>query len=97
MEFSSNILAFGVVLIVVLLAGGYLYTKDAPVVEGDLVTTPVSSASITEQSFITLFQQLESISLDTDFFDDLLYRSLEDISTAISPETSGKADPFRPY
>ncbi len=39
---------------------------------------------------------LKSIKLDTDFFDNEIFRSLSDFSVELSPEEAGRINPFAP-
>ena len=66
--------------------------------EDDLLTSSVqqSSAEIVGSEIINALNQIESLKLDRDIFDDPVYRSLKDKSQDIAPEPIGKPNPFSP-
>ncbi len=90
---KSNYLIIGVVTLV-LLAGGYWYMSsqsgnDQPLTS-DLTVNPAQA------KFQALVGELTSISFDTKIFSDARFTSLTDIATPVTPESSGRIDPFAP-
>ncbi|HEX5774949.1 MAG TPA: hypothetical protein VFY28_03260 [Candidatus Paceibacterota bacterium] len=63
--------------------------------EGTVIITdgPVSES---EATFVTLAGELDSIVFDTGILADARFLALQDIHTAILPETLGRLDPFAP-
>ncbi len=95
MKGPKKILTIGAVIIVVL--GGALYflmgsgsSQDA------IVTVNGAPSSSTEATFLGLASELETVSFDGAIFRDPRFTRLQDISTTIVTETSGRRDPFGP-
>lgn len=79
---------------VLLVAVGYmLMGQGTP--EGT-VTASEGPATASEAAFVTLASQLDSIAFDLSILEDPRFLSLKDIHTAITPEDSGRTDPFAP-
>ncbi|HYD93193.1 MAG TPA: hypothetical protein VEB18_01910 [Candidatus Paceibacterota bacterium] len=49
-----------------------------------------------EMAFLSLTAQIDPVEFDTGILDDPRFNALQDIQTAIVPESSGRADPFAP-
>lgn len=49
-----------------------------------------------QTQFQSLVSQLQPISFDTSIFSDPRFTSLVDLTTPITPESSGRLDPFAP-
>lgn len=75
-------------------AGAYWYffmgSKEQPPL------TAVTSGSATQAKFQALVAELQPISFDTRIFSDSRFMALVDLTTPITPETSGRIDPFAP-
>ena len=87
-----------VILIVVSLlvaAGAYWYFFTGT---GNLPPLTVTSAQVSQAQtqFQMLVSQLQPISFNTDIFSDARFNALVDLTTPVSPETSGRLDPFAP-
>lgn len=61
-----------------------------------VITSIGGPTSVAEQTFINLTAQINPIEFDTDLLNDPRFASLQDLKTAIIPETSGRVDPFAP-
>ena len=84
-----------VILIVTLLiaALGYWYFSSAA--SGN--QPPLSAgaeANPAQATFETLVSELQPITFDTAVFSDPRFNALVDISTSVTPEPSGRPDPF---
>lgn len=83
------------ILTLLVAAGGYWYFfsgDDAAVA----TLTEQTSSTPGEQRFQSLVSELEPISFDTSLFADPRFMGLVDLSTTITPEASGRLDPFAP-
>ncbi|HEX2792471.1 MAG TPA: hypothetical protein VHO23_02030 [Candidatus Paceibacterota bacterium] len=78
---------------VILVAVGYMLMGQD---EQGTVTASDGPATASEAAFVTLAGQLDSIAFDLSVLEDSRFRSLKDIHTAITPEDSGRMDPFAP-
>lgn len=91
---NSNVVTM-VIVTIILAGGGYWYFtsqsgNDAP------LTGSGPSLSAEQTEFESLVSQLEPISFNTEIFSDPRFVSLVDLKTPISPEPSGRVDPFAP-
>jgi hypothetical protein len=93
-QISRTIIILIVLGVLVLLAVSYLLvrTKEDP---GTVSVTGIP-ATATEANFITLASQLDGIVFDTSVLVDPRFLSLQDIHTAVLPESAGRPDPFAP-
>lgn len=85
-----------IALSVLILVGLYWYFFAGP---GSSNAPPLSATATqtdTQTQFQSLIAQLQSINFDTSIFSDPRFTSLVDITTAITPETLGRNDPFAP-
>lgn len=87
-----------VILIIVSLlvaAGAYWYFFTDT---GNSPPLSISSAQVSQAQtqFQMLVSQLQPISFNTDIFSDARFNALVDLTTPVSPETSGRLDPFAP-
>ena len=83
-----------IIAMLVIVAGGYWYFFGQAGNEVPLTTSTAVDASQTQ--FQVLVSQLKPISFDTSIFSDPKFTALVDLSTPISPEPSGRSDPFAP-
>ncbi len=87
----------GVLIILGLLvlgAAGYLLFGSDSMRAG--VSANPAPATEAEQAFLALTSRIDPVELDTDVLSDPRFLMLEDIRTAILPETGGRVDPFAP-
>ncbi|HVB20046.1 MAG TPA: hypothetical protein VNF51_02045 [Candidatus Paceibacterota bacterium] len=79
----------------VIAAGAYWYfftgTGNQPPLSASAAASPA------QVQFETLVSELQPISFNTDIFSDPRFSALVDISTPISPESSGRLDPLAPF
>jgi len=90
---TSNGLIILASLIVAAGAYWYFFTdtgNEAPLTAEGTVESP------SQTQFRTLVSQLQPISFNTGIFSDVRFNALVDLSTPISPEPSGRPDPFAP-
>ncbi len=84
-----------IILTLVIAAGAYWYLSTS---SGN--QQPLTSSNPTENAAQTQFQSLVSeltpISFNTAIFSDPRFAALIDLTTPISPESSGRLDPFAP-
>lgn len=89
---SNTIILIIATLIVA--AGAYWYfftgTESAP----PLTTT--TSGNESEAQFQALVSELQPINFNTSIFTDPRFTALVDITTPITPEPTGRTDPFAP-
>jgi hypothetical protein len=92
---KPNIITFFVTILVTV--GGYfLYSSSH---SGNDVPLTVSSGGAdnpAQVQFQSLVSQLQSISFNTNIFSDPHFSILVDITTPVTPEASGRLDPFAP-
>lgn len=88
----KSTLIVGAVFVVVLgVAYLYFFTggEEAPL-------SATVSASPAEAQFLQLVGQLDPISFDTAILSDQRFVGMADLATPVTPETSGRIDPFAP-
>jgi len=78
----------------VVAGGGYWYFFTGNGNEAPLTATRGTSPA--QEEFQTLVSELAPISFDTGIFSDQRFSSLIDLATPITPEPSGRPDPFAP-
>ncbi len=90
MKLDSNIIV--IILATLVIAGGaYWYFFTGTGNQPPLTTTTQNEAQL---QFKILVSELQPISFNTDIFSDARFMSLADLTTPISPEQSGRLDPF---
>lgn len=92
MKPNSNTILVSIVTLIVA-AGAYWYFFTGTGNQPPLTVS--ASRSLSQTQFQTLVNEL-SISFDTDIFSDVRFNALVDLTTQISPESSGRLDPFAP-
>lgn len=92
MKPSKNVLTIGAVIIVVL--GGVLYLFMGSNNTEPVVSVAGGPTSPTEATFLGLASELETVSFSAAIFKDPRFTRLQDISTTVVNETSGRTDPF---
>lgn len=83
-----------IVSMLVIAAGGYWYFFGQT--GNDVPLTNSIAVDAAQTQFQVLVSQLKPISFDTSIFSDPKFTALVDLSTPISPEPSGRLDPFAP-
>ena len=91
MKLDSNTILL-IVATLVVAAGAYWYFFTGTGNEPPLTTT--SPQSERQLQFKILVSELQPISFNTDIFSDARFASLVDLTTPVSPEVSGRLDPF---
>jgi len=87
---SNNIFLVIITLIIAAGACWYFFTGTGNQPPLSLST----SANQMQSRFQTLVGELRPISFSTAIFSDVRFNALVDITTPISPETTGRLDPF---
>jgi hypothetical protein len=54
-------------------------------------------ATVAETQFLGLAAQIEPVTFDSSIVEDPRFTALQDLRTAIIPETSGRPDPFAKF
>ncbi|MFA6408071.1 MAG: hypothetical protein WCW36_01165 [Candidatus Paceibacterota bacterium] len=84
-----------IIVTLIVAAGAYWYffvqTGNQPP-----LTVTSTSGNATQTKFQMLVSQLQPISFNTAIFSNPKFNALIDITTPISPEPSGRLDPFAP-
>ncbi|HUY05366.1 MAG TPA: hypothetical protein VMV62_01460 [Candidatus Paceibacterota bacterium] len=84
-----------VILTLLIAAGAYWYFFMGSSNQPPLTSSvPVQNAAQTR--FQTLVSELQPISFNTAIFSDPKFTSLVDLATPVSPEPTGRLDPFAP-
>jgi len=91
---KSNSTIFIVITALALAAGAYWFFftedgNDAP------LTTEIGQDNRVQEQFRALVSELE-FTLDTKIFSDPKFIALTDLATQVTPEDSGRLDPFAP-
>ena len=81
--------------ILVVVAGVYWYVSTQTGNEPPL-TASTTAENPVQMQFQALVGELQSISFNTSIFTDLRFNALIDLTTPVSPEPSGRSDPFAP-
>lgn len=88
---SNNVLTILATLVIA--AGGYWYFFTGS--EQPPLTSRIESNEA-QVRFQTLVGELQPISFSTDIFSDPRFNALIDIVVPVTPESSGRLDPFAP-
>ena len=91
---KSNSTIFIIITALVLAAGAYWYFFTGTGNESPLTTTIKENQPQTQ--FKTLVSELQSISFDPGIFSNPNFTALTDLATQVTPEASGRPDPFAP-
>lgn len=89
---NSKLVQWGVIAIVIAL-GYWWYVSSGS--SGPLLSTPASPSPASQEILLTL-GNLRQITLDPALFEEALFVSLVDSSTAIPQEGVGRRNPFAP-
>lgn len=91
---KSNSAIFLIITGLVLAGGAYWYFSTQTGNEPPL--TAEVKENQTQTQFKTLVSELQSISFDTSIFSEPKFTALADLATQVTPEASGRMDPFAP-
>lgn len=81
-----------IILTLVIAAGLYWYMNAQT--GNQLPLTASSSTNAAQTQFQSLVSQLQPISFNVDIFSDPRFVSLVDLTVPVTPESSGRLDPF---
>lgn len=91
---NSNTTIPLVVIVLILAGGGYWYYSSQT---GNQLPLMASAGDGEVQTqFKMLVSELKNISFDTGIFDNTNFLALTDLATQVTPEPSGRIDPFAP-
>ena len=93
MKIDSNTL-FLIIATLVIAGGAYWYFSTQTGNQPPLTAT--TSENPAQTQFKMLVSELQPISFDTSIFSDPRFMTLTDLATPITPEASGRLDPFAP-
>jgi len=85
-----------VILTLIVLAGGYWFFTSRSGTQAPLTASNPVEENPAQTQFQALVSQLQPVSFTTDIFSDPRFTALVDLTTPISPESSGRLDPFAP-
>jgi hypothetical protein len=89
---KSNALLIGIVTIVIA-GGAYWYFFTGTGNQPPLSETGTST-NVAQTQFQALVGELQPISFDSSIFSDARFNALVDLATPVSPESTGRLDPF---
>ena len=81
---------------IVVLGGALYFLMGTGSNQDAIITENGAPSSSTEATFLGLASELETVTFDSAIFSDPRFTRLQDISTAVVNETSGRRDPFGP-
>ncbi len=84
------------VVLGILVAAAALYMLFGRGSTEDAVQIENAPASQAETNFLNLTAEIEPVDFDASVLADPRFMALQDISTAIVPESAGRVDPFAP-
>lgn len=91
---NSNTTIPLVVIVLILAGGGYWYYSSQT--GNQLPLTASAGEGEVQTQFKTLVSELKNISFNTSIFLDPNFLALTDLATQVTPEPSGRIDPFAP-
>ena len=89
----KNIILIALLVLVCAGAAYFLFFQNDP---NDALIETEGPGSEAQATFINLAAQLEPIAFDSRILENQRFMALQDIHTAIVPESSGRSDPFSP-
>lgn len=96
-------IAVGVVIILVLVVGGYLfYTRSSGASISEIAdnvtgaTLATSTLDADRDQTLQRLNELQDITIDTEFLTSDSFRSLENFGISIEPQPAGRSNPFEP-
>jgi hypothetical protein len=92
---KSNSVIFLIITALILAGGAYWYFSNQAGGNEPPLTGNIQENQ-TQTQFKTLVSQLQSISFDPGIFSDPHFIALTDLATPVTPEESGRKDPFAP-
>lgn len=91
---NSNTTIPLVVIVLILAGGGYWYYSSQT--GNQLPLTASAGDGEAQTQFKMLVSELKNISFDKSIFLDPKFLALTDLATQVTPEPSGRVDPFAP-
>lgn len=91
----KNQITAGVIAVLVIFAGWYfLGRSNQPEASVNVTQDPVEA--IIGRDLLSSLDKMKSVKLDTSFFNDPVYKSLQDTSVQVPKQPIGRRDPFAP-
>jgi hypothetical protein len=94
----KNIVLVVVIAVVVFSAYSFFFGGDVSVSDSMLSSDAIGDkqSAIVGKEFLTTLLELRSLKLDESLFSDRAFTSLKDFSQELSPQPSGRPNPFAP-
>ncbi len=86
---SSKILVPGLLILALAVASYFYFAKDDIANLDDLGDTEPLG-----QDILVLAEKLDTLSIDASVFSSILFTTLKDLSTPLTPESQGRPNPF---
>lgn len=83
-----------IIIIITLLLGALAFWYFATTSGNQAPLSATATNSAAQTQFQGLVEELQSITFDTSIFSNPKFTSLVDITTPVSPEPTGRTDPF---
>lgn len=94
---TKNLIIAGVVLLA-LIAAGYFYASRERINDNELlVGVPINRDQVIDGDLLSTLGQLKRLRLDESIFSNQSFMSLTDQSKPLTPQTSGRINPFSPF
>ena len=94
---SSKKSIIGIIIIVAMaVLAYYFFTKSNSTPEGALVEQSTPQADAVSARILSLLNQVSKLEIDTDIFEDPVYKTFKDRSIQIPPVEVGRPNPFAP-
>lgn len=91
---TKNNIILGVLGLLLIAAALYLLFGKSDT--SSVISANAGATSVAEQTFLNLTAQINPIAFDASILTDPRFMALQDLKTAIIPESSGRTDPFAP-
>ena len=92
---SNKNLIIALVIFVAIGVAGYMYSTRDRSTSDLLIGIPTENAAV-DGDLLMALNQLQTIRLDTEVFDDPVFESLSDIGTTLVEQPKGRPNPFAP-
>ncbi len=101
-EKKSSVTSIIIFVVIALVAiGAYLYMKGTPddssissLSQADTITSMAAQSEGSE--VLVLLNQISSLRINTDIFNNIVYKTLIDYTVEIPPQNIGRPNPFAP-
>ncbi|MFA6404840.1 MAG: hypothetical protein WCW03_02465 [Candidatus Paceibacterota bacterium] len=90
---KSWLIISGIIIIAIIVY--FMFFSGTPDIE-DQTMLQMTNAEETGMDVLSLLNQIQSLRIDSEFFDSTVYKSLQDYSVAIPTQDVGRDNPFAP-